>query len=216
MMLNILFAALAGVFFTPQVVDMEQVIPTGTHKTTAPDLVKLERIYTLNEMDDFAARILDDLQKPSFAHNVEYCGMLVTRDGRTLAATPARRGRAASCVIARPDPDSGLTMVASYHTHAGDDVRADGEVPSATDLLSDMADGIPGYVATPGGRLWKTDPERQVVRLICASGCVRRDPRFIDCPDRAAGTHHTLWELEARANSIDGTCPVPQAHRHSR
>lgn len=188
----------------------------GLHGPAAPDpgaLVTFDRPYALHEMDDFAARVLDDLQKPSFAHNVEYCGMIVTANDKTLAATPGRRGRATSCVIDYPDEDAGLRLMASYHTHAGDDVRADGEVPSATDLRSDMADGIPGYVATPGGRLWKTDPHRRVVRLICASGCVRADPRYVDCPQRAPGTHHTLWELEERAYSPLGTCPVPHGFK---
>lgn len=173
-----------------------------------PELLKGSRTYTLAEMDDFAAEILGDLQKPSFAENREFCGLFVTQDGVTLMATKATPGRSHSCSIPYPAADSGLTMVASYHTHAGDDPMADGEVPSTVDLESDMADGIPGYVATPGGRLWRTDPRLRVVELICAKGCVSRDPRYVDCTRRAVRPRFTLSQLRLRAQSLDGTCDI--------
>lgn len=171
-----------------------------------PELIKGSRHYQAAEMDAFAAEILGGLQKTSFAENREYCGLFVMRDG-ALMATRAVRGRAYSCTIPYPD-DASLTLVASYHTHAGDDPMADGEVPSTTDLESDMADGIPGYVATPGGRLWRTDPVRREVVLICEKGCVARDPRFVDCPRRNAGTRHTLHQLRLREQTMDGTCDI--------
>lgn len=160
---------------------------------------------TLDEMDAFAAELLDGLQKPSFTENREYCGYIFTKRGKRLFATEPRRGRAASCVL--PEMDADLTVLASYHTHAGDDLMADGEVPSDVDLESDMAEGNPGYVSTPGGRLWRTNPDRARVDLICAKGCVRRDARYLDCETRALQDSYTLQELYLRANSPDGICP---------
>lgn len=190
--LTALFAAI-GTLFAPA-------------SAQGPELSKGSRHYIMAELDDFAAEILNDLQKPSFAENREYCGMIVIRDG-ALMATRANRGRSHSCSIPYPkDPD--LKLVASYHTHAGDDPMADGEVPSVTDLESDIADGIPGYVSTPGGRLWRTDPVRREAVLVCAKGCVARDPRFVDCPRRNAGTRHTLSQLRLRAQTMNGTCDI--------
>lgn len=157
-------------------------------------------------MDDYAARVLDSLQLRSFKKNREYCGLILrTPDGR-LAATPANTGAMDSCEILDPLIDG--EIVATYHTHGGDDVEADSEVPSVQDLESDMAEGLVGYVATPGGRLWRTDPIAAEVRLICKSGCVQRAPDFTDCGQRAAGSRHTLKELRAREETMLGTCPL--------
>ncbi|MEO0851346.1 MAG: DUF4329 domain-containing protein, partial [Pseudomonadota bacterium] len=57
------------------------------------------------------------------------------------------------------------------------------EVPSVSDMEGDADEGIDGYVATPGGRLWYIDTEDMVTYQICGRGCLPQDPAFTAFPD---------------------------------
>lgn len=70
-------------------------------------------------------------------------------------------------------------MLASWHTHAAHDPGAWSEVPTLADILADRDEGIDGYVATPGGRLWHVDTSAMSVRQVCPQGCVPADPAFV-------------------------------------
>ena len=141
----------------------------------------------------FMRGVLNRVQPPSFADAVEYCGHVFRADDGTIGASRAAPGDAAGCAPRRRAP-AGATIVASYHTHADYDRRYDSEVPSIADLQADFADGLDGWIATPGGRMWFVDHVAREARLICDRGCLIADP------DYAAGlTAPVAWEY-----TIDG------------
>lgn len=122
-----------------------------------------------------AKEVLRALQAKSIRRNREYCGYLgYDAEGRLLASR-AQRGRAESCLPRWPDQ---FDPVASYHTHGGYDPDSWSEIPSGTDMQSDEADGIDGYISTPGGRLWFVDSSVMVARQICGVGCLPMDGDF--------------------------------------
>jgi hypothetical protein len=46
-------------------------------------------------------------------------------------------------------------------------------------MEGDEEEGIDGWVATPGGRLWHIDTEDMVTYQVCGIGCLPSDPRFV-------------------------------------
>jgi hypothetical protein len=148
-----------------------------------------------------AREILAGAQAPSFQRNREYCGTIgADRNGRLLHSEPRRGGRD-SCTP-RDHPDA-WDVFASFHTHGGFDPEADSEVPSVYDVQSDMAEGLDGYVATPGGRLWFIDGQTGVVRQICGLGCLPADPDFVPGLFGPIATRYTLSELDRRERTLD-------------
>ncbi len=124
-----------------------------------------------------AKQVLADLNPVSIRENREYCGYIgFDAAGRLVHSQPAR-GDLESC-----EPDDPLELeviVASYHTHAAYSPDYYNELPSAEDMEGDEAEGIDGYVATPGGRLWYIDTEDMVISQICGIGCLPKDPDFV-------------------------------------
>jgi len=145
---------------------------------------------------DFAKRLLDSLQKASIEQNREFCGIIgITDEGELIASTP-RRGSIASC---EPRDPRGIDeAIASFHTHAGFDDTYDSEVPSADDIIGDMEDGLDGYVATPGGRLWFIDGQSGTARQICGLNCLTQDPDFEPEVYGPIKQSYTLGEIEQR------------------
>lgn len=124
----------------------------------------------------FAKAFLDRLQIRSIVENREHCGFFGRDTEGNLRATKAVPGKYDSCVMGTPPAD--WEIVASYHTHASFNPATIDEIPSFLDLDTDIASGTDGYVSTPGGRLWFSDHEAQVVRQICGAGCLTQDPSF--------------------------------------
>lgn len=123
----------------------------------------------------FMRALFTELQPESIRRNREYCGYLGYDDSGALVATRPKRGTVDSCLPRWPrrfDP------VASYHTHGGYDPDAWSEIPSGDDMEADEADGIDGYVATPGGRLWYIDSSEMIASQICGVGCLPMDTDF--------------------------------------
>ncbi|WP_167684343.1 DUF4329 domain-containing protein [Parasedimentitalea denitrificans] len=145
---------------------------------------------------NFARKVLTDLQRQSFAANREYCGIIgLTETGGLIASAP-RKGSRDSC---RPKgPRSAIELIASYHTHAGFDEDADSEVPSASDVIGDMEEGLDGYVSTPGGRLWFIDGQSGTVRQLCGLNCLPADPDFLPDQWEPVKQRFTLSDLEGR------------------
>lgn len=163
-----------------------------------------DRGFLAGDLDRFAAVHFDIIQPLSIADGVEYCGLLGFDAAGNLMATPARRGRADSC---RPDDGPpGFEVLASYHTHGAYDRDADTEVPSLDDLQSDIDEGIDGYIATPGGRLWLNDTEARESVLLCGPGCIESDPDFRPCPAFLPEDRYTVHTLRARADNDTGAC----------
>lgn len=131
------------------------------------------------EPADFEAQaiaFLSDVQPISFAQGVEYCGYFGLDAQGAFRATKPVRGALDFCDLGLFPQD--MTVLASYHTHAAFDADADSEVPSAQDLRADIRDGIDGFIATPGGRVWRTDWQARTAHQLCGLGCIRSDPRF--------------------------------------
>ena len=136
--------------------------------------------------------VFADLQPLSFRKQREYCGYLaLTRTGALIATDPVP-GDMASCEMEYPE---GVAVIASYHTHGAFDDGYINEVPSLTDLDSDAAAFLNGYVATPGGRLWYVDGRRGVTFQICGVGCLPVAPRFSKEAEGEVATVYTRDDL---------------------
>jgi len=119
----------------------------------------------------------NNLNPRSIAENVEYCGYIgVTTDG-VLTASPPTKGDASSCLS--DDPVMLNVIFASYHTHGAFSPDYSNELPSGADMEGDEQEGIDGWVATPGGRLWYIDTTDMVTYQVCGIGCLAADPGFI-------------------------------------
>jgi hypothetical protein len=124
-----------------------------------------------------ARSIFADLNPISIEQNVEFCGYIgFTADGE-LAFSQPTRGDEGSCLSGNPDTLDLVT--ASYHTHGGHSSDYSSELPSGTDMEGDEDEGIDGWVATPGGRLWYIDTTDMITRQICGIGCLPADPDFV-------------------------------------
>lgn len=132
-------------------------------------------------------------QERTFARGREFCGLLAVLPNGQIASTRPKRGRVDSC--APRDFLRNLNVVASYHTHGTYDPDSLSELPSSLDVLADREEGIDGFVATPGGRLWFIDGRRATVHLLCARGCVPADPNYRPDPNFQFKTRYTLREL---------------------
>lgn len=141
--------------------------------------VALSPAVALGQTDEelaFARAHLDQLQVRSFRTGREYCGFFGYDGTGRLVAVKARPGGANSCTAIWPHPR--IRVFASYHTHGAWDAYSDGEVPSVEDIQGDRADGIHGYISTPGGRFWFVDGPNGVARQICGQGCLATDPAY--------------------------------------
>jgi hypothetical protein len=148
----------------------------------------------------FAKKILSQAQAKSFATQREYCGYIgITPAGR-LKATPPTRGHLDSCYASTPP--NNLEIIASYHTHAAFDPEADSEVPSSVDMLADMGEGVDGYIATPGGRVWFIDGQRGIARQICGVRCIISDKYFKSGGHNKVRAHYTLQQLQSREDNL--------------
>ena len=136
--------------------------------------------------------IFQAVQPKSFAQNAEFCGYIGFDADGVLVATDPVKGGPDWCEMDFPEY---LVAVASYHTHAAYDPGAWSEVPSGDDMEGDEADGIDGYVATPGGRFWYIDTEDMTATQICGIGCLIKDPRFRPAPEDDIQDSYTYDDL---------------------
>lgn len=141
----------------------------------------------------YVKALLNQLQPRSFAENREYCGYIGTDASGQLKASAITRGTTDSCEPQWPDD---LNVIASFHTHAGFDLEALSEWPSGTDMEGDEAEGIDGWVSTPGGRLWYIDTNDMVTSQICGLGCLAQDPKFRPGVNGQVQQSYTLRELQ--------------------
>jgi hypothetical protein len=142
----------------------------------------------------FMATVLADLQGESFRANAEYCGYLGINSFGEYETTAVNQGDEASCFL--PSDTRGLTIVASFHTHGTYSPAYASEFPTTTDMLSDQADGIDGYISTPGGRLWYVDSDTMTVRQLCGRGCLPQDPNYRPEDDGPLRDQFTLADLQ--------------------
>jgi hypothetical protein len=157
------------------------------------------------QVDAYAREALNELQTQSFARDQEFCAIIFENSDGTLGNNKVRDGSKASCNIAYFD-GPGMAPRASMHTHGGHDRDYDSEVPSLIDLESDMDSGTVGYVSTPGGRLWKVEPERERVVQLCGEGCLKQDPDYAPCPADDLKEEYSLAELRERSRAPFTAC----------
>lgn len=119
---------------------------------------------------------MEPIQHLSFAARYEYCGYL-GRDGDDQPVfTEIIRGHHNGCT---PEiPQAGVKLIASLHTHGAYDPTVPAEFPTALDMRSDHDEGVNGYIATPGGRLWYIDSRAMLAVQICGLACLPQDPDF--------------------------------------
>lgn len=157
-----------------------------------------------DELDRFAVAHLDKVQALSIRDGVEYCGLFGYDAAGRLSATGPVAGEADSCDPGI-EPD-GFEVVASYHTHGAYARDADSEVPSLDDLLGDFEEGIDGYIATPGGRVWLNLFEERLAFQLCGRGCIQSDPAFRPCHAFLPAEEYTVESLALREEQDTGEC----------
>ncbi|MFN3226486.1 MAG: DUF4329 domain-containing protein [Hyphomicrobiales bacterium] len=139
-------------------------------------------------------QVFDDLQQRSFARNAEYCGYVGYDRDDNLVASEITPGDLSGCTPDWPE-DFEIEPVASFHTHGGYDPDSWSEIPSVDDMLADEEEGVDGWVATPGGRLWFLDTTEMTARQMCGLGCLRQDPAFQPETRIIVDEFYTLEEL---------------------
>lgn len=152
---------------------------------------------TQSDVQAFAMAQLDAMQTRSFAEKVELCAIIYEDSKGDLDITDVIAGDEATCDLRYFDKP-GMAPLASIHTHGAFDEGYDSEVPSLIDLEGDIADEIDGYVATPGGRLWRIDWQKARAQLVCREGCLQQDTAYRPCPHDAISVSYSLPQLTAR------------------
>ncbi|WP_371171282.1 DUF4329 domain-containing protein [Aliiroseovarius sp. 2305UL8-7] len=146
-------------------------------------------------------KVFAKLQPISIKANREFCGYIGYSDSGKLVASKAKRGRKGSCLP--DDPLNIETIIASYHTHGAFSRRYANEVPSGEDMEGDEAEGIDGWVATPGGRLWYVDSEDMVTSQICGIGCLPMDAKFEEGDMGKVAQSYSYDQLVKKLGSLD-------------
>lgn len=165
----------------------------------------LQAVLPQSEVESFAKEQLSAVQSRSFDENMELCGIIFESSEAELGMGRRTGGDEASCDLIYYD-EPGMVPVASFHTHGGYSAQYDSEVPSVTDIESDMSSGIDGYVATPGGRFWHIDHKTGTARLVCGEGCLMQDPNYRVCAGDEIASSYTISSLKARFSGPDPAC----------
>ena len=159
---------------------------------TQEDLPARPVLQNLEEIA-YAKTVLNELQAQSIKKNREYCGYigLVTTGG--FETSKLTKGRKGSCLAKAVSDD--FVVIASFHTHGAYAEKYDSEIPSYDDLMSDIEEGIDGYISTPGGRLWFSDARKKRVELICGQDCLLADPNYQPENDLTIAKIYSLDQL---------------------
>lgn len=150
-----------------------------------------------DEIAAFARSALNDIQRRSFAEGKEFCGLILEDDTGKLGISLVFEGRESECQLPWLSP-KGQYPVATFHTHGAFNTDYDSEVPSTIDMEADIGEQIDGFVATPGGRLWKVDWQDEIAVQVCGEGCLASDPRYRPEPRDDIADSYTLPELQLR------------------
>ncbi|EPX79424.1 hypothetical protein thalar_02249 [Litoreibacter arenae DSM 19593] len=144
-----------------------------------------------------AQQVLTGLQSRSFSTGREFCGLLGRNADGAIISTHPRKGSADNC---QPHEfrTPGVVPLASFHTHGAYDHDADSEVPSYEDLRADMEEGLIGFIATPGGRLWVNLPKQGMSRQLCGLRCLPQDRYFQQGDWGLIRDKYTLRQLKGR------------------
>lgn len=143
----------------------------------------------------FIKSVLNNLQLKSFELGREFCGYLLLNSADDFDVTKIEKGKEGTCRADSPEGDD--LEIASFHTHGQFSPDYDSEYPSLDDVKADADEGIDGYVATPGGRVWYINGYTATATLLCDEGCIRADPNYVlDGQRPVVGQAYTLEDLE--------------------
>lgn len=158
-------------------------------------LVAAPSLATAQSTEEVALmrQVYAEIQPLSFENRREYCGYIGLDAEGNLVASEVRRGRKNSCTPR--DPANIEVIFASFHTHGNFEGDEGHEVPSVSDMEADADEGIDGFVATPGGRLWYIDTEDMITYQICGVGCLPQDPDFERFPNGLIYDSYSYDEL---------------------
>ncbi|MEM1051997.1 MAG: DUF4329 domain-containing protein [Pseudomonadota bacterium] len=165
----------------------------------------LQPVVPQAEVQAFAREQLNALQARSFSENIELCGIIYETAEGELGASRKTGGDEATCDLTYFD-EPGMVPIASFHTHGRYSREYDGEVPSITDIQSDISSGIDGYISTPGGRFWRVDHDTGVAELICGPDCMIQDPTYQPCTTDIIEDLYTIETLAQRFSSPTPAC----------
>lgn len=171
---------------------------------TSTSLTAQSQRDLVDELDIMAVKFLEKLQILSIENDLEYCGYFGVDATGKLTVSKTTSGRRESCLAQLPPDD--FDILASFHTHGAYSANLDSEVPSVDDLLGDFEEGIDGYIATPGGRIWLNLVDEEVSILLCGLSCIRPDPNFRPCPASAPKPEYTVRTLRKRERSDTTRC----------
>ncbi|GHE99181.1 hypothetical protein GCM10016455_19890 [Aliiroseovarius zhejiangensis] len=146
-------------------------------------------------------KVFAKLQPISIRADREYCGYIGYDKSGKLVASKAMRGGKGNCMSR--DPTELVTVIASYHTHGAFSTRYANEVPSGDDMETDEMEGVDGWVATPGGRLWYIDTTDMVASQICGIGCLPMDARFREGDMGRIAQSYTYGQLIEKLTGLD-------------
>lgn len=141
------------------------------------------------------------LNPVSIRDDREYCGYIGLSRDEKLIATPPLRGSEDGCRPAYPDELE--YVIASYHTHGAHHGDYAAETPSGDDMEADEAEGIDGWVATPGGRLWFIDSSDMVASQVCGLGCLPQDKNFREGSMGKIAPSYRYEDLVKKLESLD-------------
>lgn len=162
---------------------------------TAPADVSADPVLPPQDEIEAVKERFIPLQHLSFAAGFEYCGYLAMAAGGKRVFTEMLRGGHNGCT---PEmPDDSLILVASMHTHGAYDPSVPAEFPTVLDMESDRLEGVNGYVATPGGRLWYIDSRSMITFQVCGLNCLPQDPHFHAGDDGEIASSYTYRDLQA-------------------
>ncbi len=166
---------------------------TGLAGLAGPGMA--QQVYIPSDEAALVKRVLSAPQRKSFARDREYCAYLARSNSGRLKVTAFREGGRNGCSPVRPS--NGFRAVASIHTHGAYDPRVPAEFPTTLDMDTDAAEGVNGYVATPGGRLWYLDTRARIAVQLCGIGCLTSDPNFRPGDDGVIRRSYTYQQLKA-------------------
>lgn len=140
----------------------------------------------------YMVHLLNRLQGPSFVQSREYCGFLVRMPTGKLTTGRISPGTRDGCAPHWPEQGQ---VIASFHTHGGFTEEHYSEIPSVLDIRSDSSNGIGGWIATPGGRMWYVNGPRRTARQVCGIGCLKKDPLFRQGAQGKVAEYYTIDKL---------------------
>jgi len=172
------------------------VLPITFMTACAPQVVS--RPASHQAQVDIALQVFATIQPVSLRENVEYCGTIgVDRRGQ-IVASGAARGKIDLCES--ETPSNIVKVTASYHTHGGFSLDYFNELPSMEDVRADLSEGIDGFVATPGGRIWFVDTSARRITQICGLGCLPQAANFVVGANGPIQQTYSFSELAQKLN----------------